>query len=241
MPMVAAKQRRNEVSIEKGPVIAERVSRKIVRPTAVELVTTAIRQRILSGDLAPGEVLRQEALAEELGVSRVPVREAITRLRAEGMINVVAHKGAYVCELSVAEVRETFDIRLRLEPWIFAEAIPRITEAEIARAERMVKEMDGADEAQWGHLNWSFHETLYLPAQREITLQMLRVLHDRSDRYFRFQVVKVPIRTQSHEEHMGLVQACRKRDAKLGAKLLEQHVKVAAQQIVKIVESVVLS
>jgi len=95
--MVAAKQRRNEVPIEREPVIAERVSRKIVRPTAVELVTAAIRQRILSGDLAPGEVLRQEALAEELGVSRVPVREAITRLRAEGMINVVASYPSQRC------------------------------------------------------------------------------------------------------------------------------------------------
>jgi DNA-binding GntR family transcriptional regulator len=87
-------------------------------------------------------------------------------------------------------------------------------------------------------LNWRLHETLYLPAQRDITLQMLRVLHDRSDRYFRFQVVQVPIRGQSHGEHMDLVDACRKRDAKLGAKRLEQHVKTAAQQIVSVVEKI---
>ncbi|PLZ03164.1 GntR family transcriptional regulator [Burkholderia sp. WAC0059] len=214
-------------------------TRKIVRPTTVELVTTEIRQRILSGDLAPGEVLRQEALADELGVSRVPIREAITRLTAEGLLTNVPHKGAYVAELSIDEVRETFDIRLRLEPWIFSEAIARVTEAEIARAERLVKEMDKADSGLWGQLNWRFHETLYLPAQRDITLQMLRVLHDRCDRYFRFQVVKVPIREQSHDEHMGLVTACQKRDAKLGAKLLEQHVKTAAQQIMAVVEAVV--
>lgn len=214
-------------------------TRKIVRPTTVELVTSAIRQRILSGDLAPGEVLRQEALAEELGVSRVPIREAITRLTSEGLLNNVPHKGAYVAELSIDEVKETFDIRLRLEPWIFSEAIARITEAEIGKAERIITEMDSVDSGQWGQLNWRLHETLYLPAQREITLQMLRVLHDRSDRYFRFQAVQVPIREQSHEEHMGLVAACRKRDAKLGAKLLEQHVKTAAQQIMAVVEAVV--
>ncbi|MEX4005133.1 GntR family transcriptional regulator [Paraburkholderia sp. EG285A] len=215
-------------------------TRKIVRPpTTVELATDAIRQRILSGDLAPGEVLRQEALAEELGVSRVPIREAITRLTSEGLLTNVPHKGAYVAELSIDEVKETFDIRLRLEPWIFAEAIPRITDAEIGKAERLVKEMDKANSGIWGQLNWRLHETLYLPAQRDITLQMLRVLHDRSDRYFRFQAVQVPIREQSHEEHMALVEACRKRDAKLGAKLLEQHVKTAAQQIMAVVEAVV--
>lgn len=92
---------------------------KIVRTTTVELVTTALRQRILSGDLAPGEVLRQEALADELGVSRVPVREAITRLTGEGLLTKVPHKGAYVAELSIEEVQETFEIRLRLEPWLF--------------------------------------------------------------------------------------------------------------------------
>ncbi|MDR5781817.1 GntR family transcriptional regulator [Caballeronia sp. LZ065] len=213
-------------------------TRRIVRTTTVELVTTALRQRILSGDLAPGEVLRQEALADELGVSRVPVREAITRLVGEGLLTKVPHKGAYVAELSIGEVQETFEIRLRLEPWLFSQAIPHISDADIARAEKLVNEMDQAESGLWGQLNWRLHETLYLPAGRDITLQMLRGLHDRSDRYFRFQVVQVPIREQSHDEHMNLVEACRKRDAKLGAKLLEQHVKTAAQQIIAVVETI---
>ncbi|MDR5759926.1 GntR family transcriptional regulator [Caballeronia sp. LZ035] len=213
-------------------------TRRIVRTTTVELVTTALRQRILSGDLAPGEVLRQEALADELGVSRVPVREAITRLVGEGLLTKVPHKGAYVADLSIGEVQETFEIRLRLEPWLFSQAIPHISDADIARAEQLVNEMDQAESGMWGQLNWRLHETLYLPAGRDITLQMLRGLHDRSDRYFRFQVVQVPIREQSHDEHMSLVEACRKRDAKLGAKLLEQHVKTAAQQIIAVVETI---
>jgi DNA-binding GntR family transcriptional regulator len=232
MPPVATHPRRADTSN------AGDSTHKIVRTTTVELVTTAIRQRILSGDLAPGEVLRQEALADELGVSRVPIREAITRLTGEGLLTKVPHKGAYVAELSIEEVQETFEIRLRLEPWLFSQAIPHITDAEIAKAEKLVSEMDHADSGVWGQLNWRLHETLYLPARREITLQMLRGLHDRSDRYFRFQVVQVPIREQSHEEHMNLIDACRKRDAKLGAKLLEQHVKTAAQQIIAVVQTI---
>ncbi|WP_061119271.1 MULTISPECIES: GntR family transcriptional regulator [unclassified Caballeronia] len=232
MPPVATHSRRADTSN------AGDSTHKIVRTTTVELVTTAIRQRILSGDLAPGEVLRQEALADELGVSRVPIREAITRLTGEGLLTKVPHKGAYVAELSIEEVQETFEIRLRLEPWLFSQAIPHITDAEIAKAEKLVSEMDHADSGVWGQLNWRLHETLYLPARREITLQMLRGLHDRSDRYFRFQVVQVPIREQSHEEHMNLIDACKKRDAKLGAKLLEQHVKTAAQQIIAVVQTI---
>jgi DNA-binding GntR family transcriptional regulator len=233
MAPVATKARRGESLVIEGDN-----TRRIVRTTTVELATKAIRQRILSGELAPGEPLRQEALAEELGVSRVPIREAITRLTGEGLLFNVPHKGAYVAQLSVEEVQETFEIRLRLEPWLFSQAIPHITDAEIDKAEALVNEMDQADAGSWGHLNWRLHETLYLPAQRDITLQMLRVLHDRSDRYFRFQVVQVPIRGQSHGEHMDLVDACRKRDAKLGAKRLEQHVKTAAQQIVSVVEKI---
>ncbi|WP_162070947.1 GntR family transcriptional regulator [Burkholderia sp. THE68] len=232
MPPVAAKSRRTETPN------ASDSAHRIVRTTTVELVTTAIRQRILSGDLAPGEVLRQEALADELGVSRVPIREAITRLTGEGLLTKVPHRGAYVAELSIEEVQETFEIRLRLEPWLFSQAIPLITDAEIAKAEKLVNEMDHADSGVWGQLNWRLHETLYLPARRDITLQMLRGLHDRSDRYFRFQVVQVPIREQSHEEHMSLIDACRKRDPKLGAKLLEQHVKTAGQQIISVVETI---
>lgn len=233
MPQAATPSRR--VDEASG---ASESTHKIVRTTTVELVTTAIRQRILSGDLAPGEVLRQEALADELGVSRVPIREAITRLTGEGLLTKVPHKGAYVAELSIEEVQETFEIRLRLEPWLFSQAIPHITDAEIAKAEKLVIEMDQAESGMWGQLNWRLHETLYLPARRDITLQMLRVLHDRSDRYFRFQVVQVPIREQSHDEHMQLVEACKKHDAKLGAKLLEQHVKTAAQQIIAVVETI---
>lgn len=233
----AEKVRSDEVSVEEMTPAADSGS-KIVRMTTVELVTTAIRQQILSGHLAPGEVLRQEALAEELGVSRVPIREAITRLQAEGMLNVIPHKGAYVCELSVDEVRESFDIRLRLEPWIFAEAITRITPAEIKKADRLVAAMDEAAAADWGHLNWTFHETLYLPSRREVTIATLRRLHDLTDRYFRFQVVNVPIRKQAHDEHMALVDACRRRAPKAGAQALEDHIRTASAQIVGVVEKV---
>jgi DNA-binding GntR family transcriptional regulator len=239
MFQVAVKPRRPDPSSAHADGAADGNTRKIVRPTTVELVTTAIRQRILSGELAPGDAVRQEAFADELGVSRVPIREAITRLTGEGLLTNVPHKGAFVAALSVAEVQETFAIRLRLEPWLFSEAIARISEAEIEKAGQLVNEMDGADEGRWGQLNWQFHEALYIPAQRDITLQMLRVLHDRSDRYFRFQVVQVPIREQAHAEHMALIGACRKRDRKLGEKLLEQHVKTAGRQIVAVVESVI--
>lgn len=211
---------------------------KIVRPTTVELVMDAIRRKILSGELGPGEVLRQEALADELGVSRLPIREAITRLESEGMLNVVPHKGASVRPLSVDEIHEAFDIRQRLEPWIFAEAIPHLTPLDLSRAEEIVATMDKAAEGEWGQLNWVFHETLYMPAKRDMTLSILKRLHEKADRYFRFQVVNVPIRKQAHEEHMELVEVSRKGDIKRAEQLLSEHLAIAADQIIGLVEKV---
>ncbi len=198
----------------------------------------AIRRKILSGELGPGEVLRQEALADELGVSRLPIREAITRLESEGMLNVVPHKGASVRPLSVDEIHEAFDIRQRLEPWIFVEAIPHLTSLDLSRAEEIVSSMDKAAEGEWGHLNWVFHETLYMPAKRDMTLGILKRLHEKADRYFRFQVVNVPIRKQAHEEHMELIEVSRKGDTKRAEELLSQHLAIAADQIIGLVEKV---
>lgn len=198
----------------------------------------AIRRKILSGELGPGEVLRQEALADELGVSRLPIREAITRLESEGMLNVVPHKGASVRPLSVDEIHEAFDIRQRLEPWIFAEAIPHLTPLDLSRAEEIVATMDKAAEGEWGQLNWVFHETLYMPAKRDMTLSILKRLHEKADRYFRFQVVNVPIRKQAHEEHMELVEVSRKGDIKRAEQLLSEHLAIAADQIIGLVEKV---
>ncbi|MGF6241795.1 DNA-binding transcriptional regulator, GntR family [Paraburkholderia phenazinium] len=212
---------------------------KIVRSTTVDLVLEAIRGKILRGELGSGEALRQEALAEELGVSRVPVREAITRLQGEGLVTVIAHKGAYVCGISVDEVRETFEMRLRLEPWIFSRAIPATTEASRDAALAIVDQMDRATESTWGPLNWRFHETLYLPSGLNLAIETLKRLNDRNERFFRFQVVNVPIRENTHREHVELVDASRAGDTRLGARLLREHLHTAMEQIVSVAENLV--
>ncbi|MBO9327669.1 FCD domain-containing protein [Achromobacter xylosoxidans] len=209
---------------------------RIVRKTTTELVLDAMRGRILSGEFAPGSALRQELLAEELGVSRIPVREALRLLSAEGLVDTIAHKGAFVSMLSKAEVQEFFDIRKRLEPWIIREAIPNISEADLQRAEQLVREMDSTDPGRWGALNWELHESLYRAAQRPAALGMVRALHEKSERYFRFQVVNVPIRQQAHREHMELIALCRAGQADKAEAMLEQHIGDAAEQILAIVD-----
>lgn len=211
-------------------------SGRLVRKTAVELVVDALRDRILNGQLAPGSQLRQEALAEELGVSRIPLREAFRLLSSEGFVELQPHRGAFVSLLSTAEVEELFQVRMHLEPWLLYEAATRISEATLAEAEQVVHDMDRAHLADWGRLNWQLHEILYRAAEKPNALAIVKALHDKSERYFRFQVVNTPIRKQAHEEHLQMIALCRQRKPRQASDALEQHIRDAAEQILRVVE-----
>jgi DNA-binding GntR family transcriptional regulator len=208
---------------------------RLLRKTAVELVLDELRARILSGHIRPGAALRQEALADELGVSRIPLREAIRLLSSEGLVDVIPHRGAYVSMLSLDEVQEFFDLRLRLEPWLLHEAASRVDDASLDAAEAVVATMDSAGVERWGELNWRLHDLLYRPAARPAAVAIVRALHEKSERYFRFQVVNAPIRQQSHVEHMALIAFCRQRKPDEAQLALEQHIRNAAEQILGIV------
>jgi DNA-binding GntR family transcriptional regulator len=208
---------------------------RLLRKTAVELVLDELRARILSGQIRPGAALRQEALADELGVSRIPLREAIRLLSSEGLVEVIPHRGAYVSMLSLDDVQEFFDLRLRLEPWLLHEAATRIDVTTLDAAEAVVAAMDSVGVERWGELNWKLHHLLYRPAGRPAAVAIVRALHEKSERYFRFQVVNAPIRQQSHVEHMALIAFCRQRKPTEAQLALEQHIRNAAEQILGIV------
>jgi DNA-binding GntR family transcriptional regulator len=215
---------------------AQAKSSPIVRKTTVELVTDALRDRILTGTLAPGSALRQVALAEQLGVSRIPLREAIRMLWSEGLVDVKPHRGAYVSMLSPREVEEFFELRLKLEPWLLKEAVLRTTPAILEAAENVVKEMDSARVEQWGSLNWRLHELLYRASDRPQGLAIVRALHEKSERYFRFQVVNAPIRKVAHDEHLELISLCRQRKTRAACEALEKHIEDASRQVLAIVQ-----
>jgi DNA-binding GntR family transcriptional regulator len=211
---------------------------RLVRKTAVELVVDDLRARILSGELPPGSALRQEALAEELGVSRIPLREAMHFLSSDGLVDHVPHKGTYVSMISVAEVREFFDLRLRLEPWLLHEAVQVISVDELADAERIVDAMDTCPPDQWGKLNWALHEVLYKPAGRPAAMNIIRSIHEKSERYFRFQIVNADIRQHAREDHRELIDLCRYRQADKAEAAMVEHIVFAAEQISDIVSRI---
>lgn len=208
----------------------------IQRQTVASMTVTALRERILRGDFPDGDPLRQDALADELGVSRIPVREALRQLEAEGLVTFSPHRGAVVSTLSLEEIQELFELRADIESDLLGRAIPRMTTEQLERAIEVVDEFDdalAAEEAtRWGPLNWQFHAALYAPANRTLTMGVLQKLHQHSDRYFRMQVLLARGGERANEEHRAIAAAVCRKDITLACDLMHAHILGAGSSLV---------
>src|SRR6188474_2231304 len=148
----------------------------LARQTVASMTLDALRDGILHGNYAEGEPLRQDALADELGVSRIPIREALRQLEAEGLVTFSPHRGAIVSSLSLSEIEEVYELRADVESDLIRRAVPNLTAEDDARAAEILDAYEAAHHAGqvgvWGALNWKFHSTLYAPADRELTMSI---------------------------------------------------------------------
>lgn len=207
--------------------------------TRTQVVVEEIRNRILSGHIKAGEPLRQAALAEELNVSRIPVREALLQLEAEGLVEFEAHKGATATRLSPEQVIELFEIRALLECDLLRRAIPHMTEEVLDAAEQVRQKMNRAfvekdAVSSWSGLNTEFHLCLYRPAARFKTLELVHNLMINSDRYIRFHLLLAGGVNKADPEHHALLQCCREHDTEGACRILRQHILEAADEIIAV-------
>ncbi|MEJ7810016.1 MAG: GntR family transcriptional regulator [Gemmatimonadaceae bacterium] len=211
------------------------------RRTIAGMAEDALRERILRGAYHEGAPLRQDALAAELGVSRIPVREALRQLEAEGLVTFSPHRGATVSTLSLAEIEEVFALRAEIESGLVRRAVPRLTAEQIRRADEILdayeRALHGGDIAAWGELNWQFHSTLYAPAERPITMGIVQRLHRHSDRYLRMQLALTHGESRANEEHRAIAEAARARDARGAALLLREHILGAGRSLAGFLEA----
>jgi DNA-binding GntR family transcriptional regulator len=169
---------------------------RIKRQTITSALVDELRNRILTGDIEEGEQLRQDTLAAEHGVSRIPVREALVQLEGEGFVELSHHKGATVTKLSLDEIREIFDLRVLIEVDLLRRAIPKRTDEDVESALRLAEQFSIALDHQseemmmeWSKLNWQFHAALYAPAGRARSMAFAKTLHDNDARYMRMQLI----------------------------------------------------
>ena len=197
-------------------------------------VADTLRELIISNTYEQGHQLRQDEVAKRLGVSHIPVRAAFQQLESEGLITNVPYKGAVVTRLSEAEIREYFDIRATLEVDLLRLAIGRIEADVVTRARKIVEKMDSAPPLRWGEYNWKLHEALYSAANRPITLDLLRKIHDNLDRYVRIQLsLAGDNRRRAHEEHIQLIDLCEAGDQAKAATLLFRHITGVRDDLLK--------
>jgi DNA-binding GntR family transcriptional regulator len=207
----------------------------IQRQTVASMTVEALRERILRGDYPEGEPLRQDALADELGVSRIPVREALRQLEAEGLVTFNPHRGAVVSSLSLDEIAELFELRTEIECDLISRSIPRMTKDQLDRATEVLDEFETAlragEAARWGPLNWHFHAALYAPANRNFTMGILQKLHHHSDRYFRMQMFLAHGGAKANEEHRAIAAAIADKDVTKAMQLMRAHILGAGQSL----------
>ncbi|MDK2822194.1 MAG: hypothetical protein PWQ67_92 [Clostridia bacterium] len=196
-----------------------------------EIVFETLRDAIINQVLRPGERLMEIQLAEEMGVSRTPVREAIRKLELEGFVVMVPRRGAYVAGISMKDIHEVFEVRAALEALAASLAAERITEEELEEMERqLVKE---AEETEANNLrsiveiDTSFHDLLYKAARNERLIHFVNHLQEQLHR-FRSASLARPGRSKTAlEEHKKIVEALAERNGKLAEQLAREHIENA--------------
>ena len=196
-----------------------------------KVVADAIRERILAGDFAPGERLAEEALSAELGVSRMPVREALRHLAAEGIVTLEPRRGASVTNYTPQQVQELVEVRATLEALNAKLAARRKDPAQFAELNRVLaagtKINEKTDLATIQENNNRFHEALEAIGANSVLSSIVRSLRDRTALIFARQS-RARVR-ENWKEHAEIVKAVISGDAEMAALLAGRHVYNAAQ------------
>jgi DNA-binding GntR family transcriptional regulator len=196
----------------------------LVALTKGEAVYRELARRILDGTLEPGSSVNQEALAAALGVSITPLREAVRRLDAEGLVIVEPNRSLTIAPLSVHEVRELYAVRLQLDPFAAglaaANAAPETIERLMAMARRHT------EETTRGRLlaNREFHRTIYRASANRTLGDLLDRLWDQTDRYRLIAVRDDAHERKAEQEHKLIAAAIRDRNSELATELMRAHV-----------------
>ena len=205
------------------------------RRITADYVADALREAIRRGDLPDGATLNQAAIATHFGVSRVPVREAMRQLQAEGLIDTRAHRLAVVRALDIDRIAEVYDLRALLEGFAIELAVPRIDGELIEAAQSLLDAMaQESDHARWLELNGRFHALLYAPSEAEMTLEMIDQLRARGERYVRLWSRGSGIHRPDEAgiEHAEILRLVAAGDAASARAAVERHIRHTRDRLV---------
>ena len=203
------------------------MSQLIVRNLSDQLVDL-VRERILSGVVPSEKPIHQDALATELGISKIPLREALSRLTQEGLLYYRANRGFFVTPLNRSEFEEIFAIRTKLEPDVMALAAERADEQDHQIASGLLADLerstsDGGEGV--GAFNRAFHLALLKPSQQPLTVNVLERMHVLSERYVRKHLEHLGREKQANDDHRQMLNAWIERDLPRIQELTMLHIR----------------
>jgi len=186
-----------------------------------------LRQAIMDGQLKPGERIRQDEIAAEMGVSRVPVREALKVLESEGQVTYEAHRGFSVTSLSLEELEELYLMRRLLEAEAIRRAVPRLDAALLQEMEAAITEMDELSDAGdlvgFTQVNREFHLMLFERAGLPRLFRTIELLWQNSDAYRSVFFNSLGSRQRVQEEHRKILDACEAADVEGVISAMDEH------------------
>jgi DNA-binding GntR family transcriptional regulator len=188
-----------------------------------------LKRIILNGEINPGGKIKEGEIAEALGISRTPVREAINRLQKEGFIEIFPQRGAFVVQFSEKDVFELFLIRESLEGLAASMAAEKINEGSLVKLESCVQGFEepftAKDIQRYAREDLKFHQTIVMFSEARRLISLISTLHDHI-RIFRLTPRGVSARMKSSlEEHKGIIEAVRARDPKEAEQRMRQHIR----------------
>ncbi len=198
--------------------------------TAEEAVTDSLRRAIREGVLVPGERLTQSEIASQLGVSRIPLRDALRRLEAESLVEIDGHKGARVTVLTVDDVAELYEMRIVLEGLCMKYAVDNLSgsTAESLAVLATASEDDNLEPRAAFNRRREFYDELYRHADRPQMHRTIMQLRDNVDRYHLLRN-----RDHAHVAHKQLSEAIASSDGELASAVLVDHISEARDDLIK--------
>lgn len=202
-----------------------------------EIVFEYLRNSILNGELEPGERLMELQLAQQLGVSRTPIREAIRKLELEGFVEMIPRKGAYVADMSIKDILDVLEVRMFLEGLATYLAAERMTDEEINSLKEILKkfeeEIGDMEKQQMIELDNKFHDMIIKGSRNNKLLQIVQGLQEQ---FQRFRVIYFNEYSE-HEDlikyHRAIVKAIADRDSKSAQEYAQTHVELIEESIIK--------
>ena len=202
--------------------------------TIGDMAYSVLREGILSGVLAPGQHLRQDALAESLGISRIPIRSALFQLESDGLIEFRPHRGAVVAMLTPAQMREIYELRIVLESHALRKAIASMTPDRLKRLEALAKVLDRAQGEKFVEARVAFYRELYGADENPRLVSLIEKLRSDVGRYWlRRRVVG---HEGGHTIHAVLLEHARNGDADAAVRWLDGHLTEVGEQLAEMVD-----